>query len=300
MTGFGKAETPFRGHKLICEIRSLNSKSMDLSVRLAAPLRAHEWELRTIVNQRLERGKVDLAIYEDSETKDSDAGYTPVNWEVAKIYAEQYKTQFACDAVPEAVMAAILRFPDVLKIQEDTLKKLSGDGKKICVNMGNDYAVPYCSLVTNMDLRGSEYTILDECVPFFQLAMHGRVNYTGDPINIGGNEEEEILYAAEYGAGLYFTLMRESAFALQKTLYTEYYGSSYDAWRDEMLGIYSRYNEELGHTFNQEMTDHANLTGTLSVTVYEDGTRVYVNYGYSEQKAEGVSVPARDYLVVRK
>ena len=119
MTGFGKAKTPFRGHKLICEIRSLNSKSMDLSVRLAAPLRAHEWELRTIVNQRLERGKVDLAIYEDSETKDSDAGYTPVNWEVAKIYAEQYKTQFACDAVPEAVMAAILRFPDVLKIQED-------------------------------------------------------------------------------------------------------------------------------------------------------------------------------------
>lgn len=119
MTGFGKAETPFRGHKLICEIRSLNSKSMDLSVRLAAPLRAHELELRTIVNQRLERGKVDLAIYEDSETKDSDAGYTPVNWEVAKIYAEQYKTQFACDAVPEAVMAAILRFPDVLKIQED-------------------------------------------------------------------------------------------------------------------------------------------------------------------------------------
>ena len=76
MTGFGKAETPFRGHKLICEIRSLNSKSMDLSVRLAAPLRAHELELRTIVNQRLERGKVDLAIYEDSETKDSDAGYT--------------------------------------------------------------------------------------------------------------------------------------------------------------------------------------------------------------------------------
>ena len=119
MTGYGKAETPFRGHKLICEIRSLNSKSMDLSLRLAAPLRAHELELRAIVNQRLERGKVDLAIYEDSGMNDSDAGYTPVNWDVAKIYAEQYKTQFACDAVPDAVMAAILRFPDVLKIQED-------------------------------------------------------------------------------------------------------------------------------------------------------------------------------------
>ena len=119
MTGYGKAETIFRGRKLVCEIRSLNSKSMDLSVRLAAPLRAHELELRAIVNQRLERGKVDLAICEDSGMNDSDAGYTPVNWDVAKIYAEQYKTQFACDAIPDAVMAAILRFPDVLKIQED-------------------------------------------------------------------------------------------------------------------------------------------------------------------------------------
>lgn len=119
MTGYGKAETIFRGRKLVCEIRSLNSKSMDLSVRLAAPLRAHELELRAIVNQRLERGKVDLVICEDSGMNDSDAGYTPVNWDVAKIYAEQYKTQFSCDAIPDAVMAAILRFPDVLKIQED-------------------------------------------------------------------------------------------------------------------------------------------------------------------------------------
>ena len=119
MTGYGKAETIFRGRKLVCEIRSLNSKSMDLSVRLAAPLRAHELELRAIVNQRLERGKVDLVICEDSGMNDSDAGYSPVNWDVAKIYAEQYKTQFACDAIPDAVMAAILRFPDVLKIQED-------------------------------------------------------------------------------------------------------------------------------------------------------------------------------------
>ena len=119
MTGYGKAETIFRGRKLVCEIRSLNSKSMDLSVRLAAPLRAHELELRAIVNQRLERGKVDLVICEDSGMNDSDAGYTPVNWDVAKIYAKQYKTQFACDAIPDAVMAAILRFPDVLKIQED-------------------------------------------------------------------------------------------------------------------------------------------------------------------------------------
>ena len=116
MTGYGKAESQLRGKKLICEIRSLNSKSMDLSVRLAPQLRAHELDLRTIVNQRLERGKVDLALYFQEE-QGATAPAT-VNWTVAKTYAEQYKEQFG--NVPAEVMAAILRFPDVLKVQEDT------------------------------------------------------------------------------------------------------------------------------------------------------------------------------------
>ena len=116
MTGYGKAESQLRGKKLICEIRSLNSKSMDLSVRLAPQLRAHELDLRTIVNQRLERGKVDLAMYFQEE-QGATAPAT-VNWTVAKTYAEQYKEQFG--NVPAEVMAAILRFPDVLKVQEDT------------------------------------------------------------------------------------------------------------------------------------------------------------------------------------
>ena len=116
MTGYGKAESQLRGKKLICEIRSLNSKSMDLSVRLATQLRAHELDLRTIVNQRLERGKVDLAMYFQEE-QGATAPAT-VNWTVAKTYAEQYKEQFG--NVPAEVMAAILRFPDVLKVQEDT------------------------------------------------------------------------------------------------------------------------------------------------------------------------------------
>ena len=116
MTGYGKAESQFRGRKLICEIRSLNSKSMDLSVRLSSPFRARELDLRTIVSQRLERGKVDLALFiEESSSVNNQP--SAINWDAAKQYAEQYKAQFG--EVPAEVMAAILRFPDVLKVQED-------------------------------------------------------------------------------------------------------------------------------------------------------------------------------------
>ena len=116
MTGYGKAETTLRGRKLICEIRSLNSKSMDISVRLAPQLRARELELRTLLTQRLERGKVDLTIYfQEDQTL---AAPTAVNWSAAEQYAQQYKDRFGGE-VPAEVMAAILRFPDVLKTQED-------------------------------------------------------------------------------------------------------------------------------------------------------------------------------------
>ena len=185
------------------------------------------------------------------------------------------------------------------QLQVQQLKEIHDSGMPVMINMGNDYAIPYAEMVTNMDLKGSEYTILDEGIPFYQIAVHGLVNYTGYPINICGNTEDEVLASAEYGAGLSFTLMRESSFALQKTLYTEYYGSSYDAWKADLLAIYRRYDAELGHTFCQRMTGHKNLTPVLSCTEYEDGTKVYVNYGYSEADAEGVTVPARDYLVVR-
>lgn len=117
MTGYGKAESQLRGRKLICEIRSLNSKSMDLSVRLAPQLRAHELELRAIVSQRLERGKVDMAIYMEEPSAVS-LQPSAINWEAAKMYAAQYKTQFGGE-VPAEVMASILRLPDVLKQQED-------------------------------------------------------------------------------------------------------------------------------------------------------------------------------------
>lgn len=119
MTGYGKAETIFQKHKLVCEIRSLNSKSVDLSIRLNPALRAHELDLRTLVSKRVERGKIDLAIYEDAAGSQELTANSLINWDAYKHYTEQFKEQMGVDVVPAEVLASILRFPDVLKVQED-------------------------------------------------------------------------------------------------------------------------------------------------------------------------------------
>ena len=131
MTGYGKAESQLRGKKLICEIRSLNSKSMDISARLAPQLRAHELDMRTIITQRLERGKVDLLMMNDGMSETSSLNdVTPINWSAAKEYARQYEEQFGTPVAPE-IMAAILRFPDVSKQQEDASDLTDEEWKEV-------------------------------------------------------------------------------------------------------------------------------------------------------------------------
>ena len=119
MTGYGKAEGPFRGHKMICEIRSLNSKTMEMNTRLTPALRARELDLRAIVAKRLERGKVDLAIFEDAGINTS-ASLSPINWNAAREYALQYLKEFNLTVVPNEIMASILRFPDVIRMQDES------------------------------------------------------------------------------------------------------------------------------------------------------------------------------------
>lgn len=184
------------------------------------------------------------------------------------------------------------------KNQINQLSETSGSSK-VMINMGNDYALMYSDVVTNMDLKGSEYTIIDEFYPMYQMAIHGYKDYTGESINIAPDPENELLYAAEYGAGLSFTIIKESPFALQKTLYTEYFGASYDTWHDKIVNMYQRYNRELGHTFNQEMTGHVTFEDGLTCTTYADGTKVYVNYNQTDKEADGRRIPAKDYVVVR-
>lgn len=186
-----------------------------------------------------------------------------------------------------------------LQAQVDIFRELNAEGQSVMINMGNDYAVAYADMVNAMDLGGAEYTIVDRTVPFYQLAIHGYVNYTGESLNLTQDMEDELLKSAEYGAGLSFTVMHETAFVLQKTLYSQYFGADYAAWHNRMVETYTRYNTELGHIFNQRMTNHEWVTDKVARTTYEDGTQVYVNYSYQEYIAEdGTRVPARDYKAV--
>lgn len=182
-------------------------------------------------------------------------------------------------------------------LQAQLMEKAKEKGQTVMVNGGSAYAVGNADFVLNMDLSGSHYDLVSRQIPFYQIALHGLVYYAGDPVNLADSYEQNLLKSAETGAGLYFLFAQIPAMELQTTDYTFYSGALFENWEQELMAIYGRYNQDFGHTANLAITDHAYVTDQVTVTVYEDGTCVYVNYGATDYTAGGKTVKSMDYLV---
>ncbi len=113
MTGYGKAMVAYKDKKITAEVKSLNSKTLDLSVRIAPLYREKEMEIRQTIAAAVERGKVDFCIWVERE---AGAEATPVNGALVSAYYSQLKTIAEQTGIPEPQdwFATLLRMPDVM------------------------------------------------------------------------------------------------------------------------------------------------------------------------------------------
>ena len=111
MTGYGKAEFLFADHKTIVELRSVNSKQLDLTLKLAPLFRDREADIRALVSTTLERGKVDLSIYTQSTsaTEAVTSNGPSINWAQVHQLVRDYCSEMVASHVPEVVMATFIR-----------------------------------------------------------------------------------------------------------------------------------------------------------------------------------------------
>ncbi len=112
MTGFGKATVAYKEKKINVEVKSLNSKTLDLSTRIAPLYREKEMEIRQFIAKNLERGKIDFSIWIE---KDVVADATPINMALVENYYQQIKKISEQTGIPEPTdwYATLLRMPDV-------------------------------------------------------------------------------------------------------------------------------------------------------------------------------------------
>lgn len=131
MTGFGKATLELPEKTITVEIRSLNSKGADISLRLSSSLRNYELELRNEISKQLERGKIDLSVYIESNKVETPI---EINVELAKAYFDQLRN--LAIELNEPItdgLQQVLKFPDVMKSERKDADENEWKEIKKCV-----------------------------------------------------------------------------------------------------------------------------------------------------------------------
>ena len=121
MTGFGKSEVSLPNKKITVEIRSLNSKQLDLSVRMPGIYRQKEFDIRSVAAAAIQRGKADITVTVENSTVSTSA---TVNKEIFGEYMRQVNEALTYSNVSadyDAIVPAVLRMPDVVSTQSESL-----------------------------------------------------------------------------------------------------------------------------------------------------------------------------------
>lgn len=115
MTGYGKAEIHFNGKKIHAEIKSLNSKNLDLSARIAPIYREKEMEVRKFIAAQLERGKVDFNLWVE---KGQASSFLPINQEAVKDYTSQIRAISESNNIPfpeQGIWEVLIKLPETMQ-----------------------------------------------------------------------------------------------------------------------------------------------------------------------------------------
>ncbi|MGO4369724.1 DUF5696 domain-containing protein [Paenibacillus sp. MCAF20] len=174
--------------------------------------------------------------------------------------------------------------PDGIMTRKDTMDVYSGmldytrqTLGKSSVYRGNDYVIGHTDFIANLPHESSYDFLVDQTVPFYQIALHGYVAYSFGDGNLRGEVEDEFLKAIEYGAVPSFYLTYDESRKLKYTNSGFLFSSQYSKWTDRIEKEYKAF-DSLASLHSQRIVDHEQLSKDRFATVYEDGTRVIVDY----------------------
>ncbi|MCQ6558615.1 DUF5696 domain-containing protein [Paenibacillus mendelii] len=177
--------------------------------------------------------------------------------------------------------------------------RLQKEAPELMVSGGNAYVLPYASHLLHVPLESNRYMLADESIPFYQLALHGYVDYAGKPFNYNDdqNMRKLVLKSLETGSNVFYRWMYKDPASINPNIYKELYATYYKDWLDEALQIYHEVNGILKQVRGQRMIKHEKLDDDVYRTTYENGLSVIVNYRNEAVTVGGETIEAEHYKV---
>ncbi len=174
-------------------------------------------------------------------------------------------------------------------------KKFSED-KIVMGKSANNYMLAYVDEIFEISNISSKFNLADQSVPFYQMVIHGCIEYSGEPINLNGDTRRTFLQAVEAGSGLYYRWCYAPNTEVQDLWFEGMYSLNYEAWLDEAIAMYNEYNNMLSDTADAFLVNHEAVAENVNKITYSNGVEVYINYNsYDYTAADGTLVKAESF-----
>lgn len=193
---------------------------------------------------------------------------------------------------------AVIDREQALGIIEKQFQKMKSENMRIMVDYGNAYSIPYTDSIINIPTQSSRLRITNEDIPFYQIVIHGLIDYAGQPINLLSNSRAALLKLLETGGYPYFIGSYQPSYEVKNTDFEHLYALYYGDWIDLADEIYHIANEVLKDVMDQQIVDHKIVANNVYQTTYENGKSIIVNYNKHPVNVEGKAVDAEYFVVL--
>ena len=164
---------------------------------------------------------------------------------------------------------------------------------------GNACLLGHADFFTDVPYEDFGYQFTTTSVPFYQIALHGLVDYAARPGNLSSDLEREVLRWVEMGYTPFFELTHDNTEELMYTGYQSLFSADYAAWQERVAWAARQFTQgPLAELAGQLMMRHERLSASLVKVTYENGTAVYVNYAHEPVQAGGAEIPAQGWIAV--
>jgi len=160
----------------------------------------------------------------------------------------------------------------------EQLAAIKAAGYRILVQGGHALSYPFADGVVCVPFRSSGHDILDETVPFYQLVLSSHMEYSGNPLNMTPDYRKALLQSIATGAGVHFQWAYENTDLLTNTEYDHLYAIRFEDWLQRAVDDYHKANEIFSATRGARIVDYIELNKFQSVTEYDNGCSLLVDY----------------------
>lgn len=180
-------------------------------------------------------------------------------------------------------------------------KALNKFEKGVAVNNGNLYSLGNAAFISDAPCTSSNFVIEDVSVPFYQMLLHGIIEYSLSPINIDSNYQKLYLRSVETGAMLSFKLTAAKSGEINDSQDAALVAGNIDVWRDILCEMYLEYSTLYKEVCNSQIIGHSKVDEDIYKTVYSNGISVIVNYSDVDYIiTDGETVKANSFIYLKE